>query len=42
MKYTTLYQEFTNSTEMIRALLAGVSADDKGTWSILELIFTSC
>jgi hypothetical protein len=44
MKFTSLYNEFTNSTEMIRALLAGIGAEEarvkpsKGTWSILEVI----
>lgn len=43
MKFETLYQELKNSTEMIRALLAGISQADaqvKPTpeaWSILEV-----
>lgn len=43
MKSETLYQEFTNSTEIIRALLAGISQEEaqvKPTpeaWSILEV-----
>ena len=43
MKFQTLYQELTQSTEMIRSLLAGISGDEarlkpsKGTWSILEV-----
>jgi len=43
MQFTTLYQELTYSTEMIRSLLAGVGAKEaqmkpsKETWSILEV-----
>jgi len=43
MEFQTLYQELVNSTEMIRALLAGIAQDDakiKPTpeaWSILEV-----
>lgn len=43
MKFETLYQELKNSTEMIRALLAGISQADAQvkptpeTWSILEV-----
>jgi len=42
MEFQTLYQELSQSTEMIRALLAGISAEEarrkpsKGAWSILE------
>ena len=44
MKFTELYQELVNSTEIIRALLANISQDEariKPTaedWSILEVI----
>lgn len=44
MEFQTLYQELTNSTEMIRALLAGVSQEEAqfkpspGRWSILEVV----
>ena len=44
MEFTTLYQELSQSTEMIRALLAGISQEEarmktsKGTWSILEVM----
>ena len=44
MKFTELYQELVNSTEIIRALLANMSQDEariKPTaedWSILEVI----
>lgn len=43
MQFTTLYQELTLSTEMIRSLLAGVDQEQaqlkpsKGIWSILEV-----
>lgn len=43
MEFNTLYQELTLSTEMIRALLAGVSQAEaqvrpsKSSWSILEV-----
>ena len=43
MKFETLYQELTSSTEMIRALLAGLKQEEAGfkpspkTWSILEV-----
>jgi DinB family protein len=43
MEYKVLYQELANSTEMIRALLAGISQKDAqvkpspGQWSILEV-----
>jgi len=43
MKYDVLYQELTQSTEMIRALLAGIGQEEaqykpsRGTWSILEV-----
>lgn len=43
MKFTTLYQELTHSTEMIRTLLAGIGAEEarmkpsKTAWSILEV-----
>lgn len=44
MKFETLYQELTQSTEMIRGLLAGVSQEEAQVkpsaeaWSILEVI----
>lgn len=44
MEFKTLYQELTHSTEMIRALLAGISQEDArlkpspGRWSILEVV----
>jgi hypothetical protein len=44
MKYETLYQELSYSTEMIRALLAGISQEeaqvkpDAESWSILEVV----
>jgi len=44
MEFKTLYQELTNSTEMIRALLAGIGQEEarvkpsKGAWSILEVV----
>lgn len=44
MEFRTLYGELTQSTEMIRALLAGIGAEEarmkpsKATWSILEVI----
>lgn len=43
MQFTTLYQEFTQSTEMVRSLLTSVDQakaqmkPSKGTWSILEV-----
>lgn len=43
MEFKTLYQELVNSTEMIRALLAGVGQEEaqvkpsKSLWSILEV-----
>ncbi|MBL8102190.1 MAG: DinB family protein [Anaerolineales bacterium] len=43
MEFKILYKELTQSTEIIRALLTGVSAEEakikpsKGTWSILEV-----
>lgn len=44
MKFETLYQELQNSTEMVRSLLSGVTADearlkpDETSWSILEVV----
>jgi hypothetical protein len=44
MQFSLLYQELQNSTEMIRALLAGVSAEAASlkpsaeSWSILEVV----
>src|ERR1043166_1347116 len=44
MKFEILFQELQNSTEMIRALLAGISQEEAGrkpnleSWSILEVI----
>lgn len=44
MKFDQLYSELTHSTEMIRALLAGIGEDearikpDADSWSILEVI----
>lgn len=44
MKFETLYQELELSTEMIRALVTGISQDeaqvrpDENSWSILEVI----
>jgi uncharacterized damage-inducible protein DinB len=44
MEFQTLYQELANSTEMIRALLAGLSQGEvqfkpsRGSWSILEVV----
>jgi hypothetical protein len=44
MEFRTLYQELTNSTEMIRALLAGITQEEAQvkptpeSWSILEVI----
>jgi hypothetical protein len=44
MEFKTLYQELSNSTEMIRALLAGITQEEAqvkpkpGNWSILEVI----
>ena len=44
MKFQTLYQELANSTEMIRALLAGIRQEEaqvkpsRGSWSILEVV----
>ena len=43
MQFETLYQELQNSTEMIRALLSGMTQEDAevkpapGSWSILEV-----
>lgn len=43
MEYKTLYTELTHSTETLRALLAGIGAEEarakpsKATWSILEV-----
>jgi len=43
MEFKLLYQELTNSTEMIRALLLGITQAEaqfkpsRGTWSILEV-----
>ena len=43
MEFQALYQELTNSTEIIRALLSGISSDDAQIkpdaeiWSILEV-----
>ena len=44
MEFNTLYQELQNSTEMIRALLVGISQEeaqvkpDPESWSMLEVI----
>lgn len=44
MEFGTLYRELTHSTEMIRALLSGVGAEEArikpsaGKWSILEVV----
>ena len=44
MEFSTLYQELQNSTEMIRALLSGVTQEEAqvkpnpDSWSILEVI----
>src|SRR4030095_13023588 len=44
MEFQTLYQELQNSTEMIRALLAGISQEEAQvkpnpeSWSILEVV----
>ena len=44
MEFETLYQELQNSTEMIRALLSGVTQDEAQvkpnpeSWSILEVV----
>ena len=44
MEYSLLYQELQNSTEMIRALLSGITQQeaqvkpDEKSWSILEVI----
>lgn len=44
MQFKKLYQELENSTEMIRALLAGANQNearvkpDAGSWSILEVV----
>jgi hypothetical protein len=44
MKFETLYQELANSTDMIRALLAGLTQEEAQfkpspeTWSILEVV----
>jgi hypothetical protein len=43
MEYKLLYQELTHSTEMIRAVLAGIGQEEaqvkpsRGSWSILEV-----
>jgi hypothetical protein len=43
MEFKTLYQELTNSTEMIRVLLGGITQEEaqvkpgKSSWSILEV-----
>lgn len=44
MEFKTLYQELTQSTQMIRSLLAGISQEEAqikpspGRWSILEVV----
>jgi len=44
MEYKLLYQELTQSTEMIRALLVGIEQEEaqvkpsRGSWSILEVV----
>jgi DinB family protein len=44
MEFSTLYQELQNSTEMIRALLSGITQEesqikpDPESWSILEVV----
>ncbi|MBI3168843.1 MAG: DinB family protein [Chloroflexi bacterium] len=44
MRYEILYQELTHSTEMIRALLAGISQEEarlkpnRKSWSVLEVV----
>jgi len=44
MEFKVLYQELVNSTETIRALLAGISQEEaqikpsRGSWSILEVV----
>ena len=44
MEFSTLYQELQNSTEMIRALLVGITQDEAKikpnpeSWSILEVV----
>jgi hypothetical protein len=44
MEFQTLYQELVHSTEMMRALLAGIGEDEakirpsRGSWSILEVV----
>ena len=44
MEFKTLYQELVNSTEMIRALLAGIKQEesqikpDPESWSMLEVV----
>ena len=44
MEFQTLYQELSQSTEMIRVLLAGIGAEEArgkpspGKWSILEVV----
>jgi hypothetical protein len=44
MNFSTLYQELVNSTEMIRALLAGITQEEAQTrpdlesWSMLEVV----
>lgn len=48
MKFETLYQELAGSTEMIRALLAGLAQEEAGfkpspeAWSILEVVCHLC
>ena len=48
MEFKTLYQELNHSTEMIRALLVGISQEeaqikpDAESWSILEVICHLC
>jgi hypothetical protein len=48
MKFETLYQELTSSTEMIRTLLAGLTQEEAGfkpspeVWSILEVTCHLC
>jgi hypothetical protein len=44
MEFQTLYQELQNSTEMIRALLAGITQEEAQfkpspeSWSMLEVV----
>lgn len=48
MEFKTLYQELSHSTEMIRALLAGVTPEEAqvkpnaASWSILEVVCHLC